>query len=235
MQKIVLLTFSLLLSFSAFGQSVATDIRNYDNFKKGTTYFLLSDNEELNELLKSRVEKDWKVNAYAFLSKNKLKSKVGDGAFFVDIFTVSFERTGGSTGALHMNYEVTKMLLFQDMKVTKRESTPTGILANIQLNEDTEAEITYGIQMMNNVLEEVLELNTKKRMDLKDFLDIITEDTRAEIKKKTLYLVQEDLKEDVNTKESIKQLYDHKFEFVSREDIQNAVITQREEIAIPRS
>lgn len=219
----------LLLSTTLFSQEINTDIRNYQSFKNGTTYFIKSGTEQFDNIVANVFEKYWTINDFKMISSSEIEKIKGDSSFFVDIFEYSFNRTGGTTGALHMHYGVQKLIMFKDLK---KKKTPKDVIAQVQLNEMNLVDLIFSVKLMQSQIDFVYQLNTKKELDIKSYLKEVREKNMKSIQGKTLYLIQEDLK--TPSEEQLKKIYRHKFKFTNQEEIEKAILEQNEEVVIAK-
>ena len=157
----------LLIISKGYSQEVNTDIREYVSFKEGTTYFVKSSDKKYNQIISDILTKYWTVNKFEMIASNQIEKLKGERSFFVDQVEYSFSREGGTTGALNMAYGVTKLAMFKDYK----KNTPKGVLSLVQLDKVSPVEMLFAIQLMQSQINFVFELNTKKDLDIKDFLE----------------------------------------------------------------
>ena len=216
----------LLLSSYCYSQEVNTDIREYVTFKEGTTYFIKSNDKKYNQIVNDILVKYWKVNKFEMISSNQIEKLKGESSFFVDQVEYSFSRTAGTTGALNMNYGVTKLAMFKDYK----KNTPKDVLSLVQLDKISPVEMLFSIQMMQSEINFVFDLNKKKDLDLKDYLDEVNEKNKKRIQSKTLYVTRNGMKDDIDHEEGLKKVYSHKFIFTTRENIEKAIEDQNEDV-----
>ncbi len=218
----------LLLSSYCYSQEVNTDIREYTSFKEGTTYFVMSNSKKspYNKIVSDILTKYWTVNKFKMISSNEIEKLTGEGSFFVDQVEYSFSRTGGTTGALNMDYGVQKLAMFKEYK----KNTPKGVLSLVQLDKVTPLEMLISIQMMQSQINFVFDLNTKKDLDVKDFLEEVNEKNKKRIQSKTLYVTRSALKSGIDNEEGLKKVYKHKFIFTTRENIEKAIEDQNDDV-----
>jgi len=215
----------LLLSSYCYSQEVNTDIREYATFKQGTTYFVKSNDKKYNSIINDILTKYWTVNKFEMIAPNQMDKLKGESSFFVDQVEYNFSRTAGTTGALNMSYGVQKLAMFKEYK----KGEPKGVLSLVQLDKISPVEMLFSILMMQSEINFVFELNKKKDLDLKDYLDEVTERNIKRIQSKTLYVTRNDLKDDIDHEEGLKKIYDHKFIFTTPENIEKAITDQNED------
>ncbi len=215
----------LLLSSYCYSQEVNTDIREYGSFKEGTTYFIMSGDKKYNKIINDILIKYWTVNKFEMIKPNQVAKLTGDGSFFVDQVEYSFSRTAGTTGALNMAYGVTKLAMFKEYK----KNTPKDVLSLVQLDKTSPVEMLFSIQMMQSEINFVFDLNKKKDLDLKDYLDEVNERNKKRIQNKTLYVTRNGLKDEIDHEEGLKKVYNYKFLFTTTENIEKAIEDQNED------
>ena len=148
----------LLISSCCYSQEINTDIREYKSFKEGTTYFVMSRDKKYNTIVNDILTKYWTVNKFKMIPSNQIEKLKGEGSFFVDQVEYSFSRTGGTTGALNMDYGVTKLAMFKEYK----KNTPKGVLSLVQIDKISPVEMLFSILMMQSEINFVFDLNKKK-------------------------------------------------------------------------
>ena len=215
----------LLISSCCYSQEINTDIREYKSFKEGTTYFVMSRDKKYNTIVNDILTKYWTVNKFKMVPSNQIEKLKGEGSFFVDQVEYSFSRTGGTTGALNMDYGVTKLAMFKEYK----KNTPKGVLSLVQIDKISPVEMLFSIQMMQSQINFVFELNSKKDLDIKDYLEEVNERNKKRIQNKTLYLTRTGLKDEIDNEEGLKKVYNYKFIFTTRQDIEKAIEDQNED------
>ncbi|WP_264519947.1 hypothetical protein [Flavobacterium sp. N1994] len=220
----------LLLSSYCYSQEINTDIREYKSFKEGTTYFVMSSDKKYNKIVNDILTKYWTVNKFEMIKSNQIENLKGDGSFFVDQVEYSFSRTAGTTGALNMAYGVTKLAMFKDFK----KNTPKDLMSLVQIDKISPLEMLFSIQMMQSQINFVFDLNKKKDLDIKDYLDEVNERNKKRIQSKTLYVTRNGMKDEIDHEEGLKKIYNYKFIFTTPEDIQKAIEDQNEDVVFTK-
>ena len=124
-----------------------------------------------------------------------------------------------------MDYGVTKLAMFKEYK----KNTPKGVLSLVQIDKISPVEMLFSIQMMQSQINFVFELNSKKDLDIKDYLEEVNERNKKRIQNKTLYLTRTGLKDEIDNEEGLKKVYNYKFIFTTRQDIEKAIEDQNED------
>lgn len=222
-----LIVILLLIISKSYSQEINTDIREYKSFKEGTTYFVKTRDSKYNQMINDIISKYWTVNKFEMIAPNQVDKLKSDSSFFVDQVEYSFSREGGTTGALNMAYGVTKLAMFKEYK----KSTIKGVLSLVQVDKISPVEMQFAIQLMQSQINFVLELNTKKDLSIKDFLDEVNDKNLKRVKDKNLYLLSNTLKNGINSEEELKKIYNHRFELTSQAKIDQAILIQDEDVA----
>lgn len=217
----------LLISSYCYSQEINTDIREYKSFKEGTTYFVKSGDKKYNKALEDILIKYWTVNNFKIIASNQMEGLKGDSSFFVDQVEYSFSRTGGTTGALNMEYGVPKLALFKDWK---KNGTPKDVLSLVQLEKISPLELLFSIQLLQSQINFVYKLNSKKDLNIKELLDEANERNQKRIQSKNLYLVASSLKSGIDNEEELKKIYNYKFEFTTHQKIEKAIEDQDDNV-----
>ncbi|MCB0753725.1 MAG: hypothetical protein KDC52_19790 [Ignavibacteriae bacterium] len=230
-KNILLLTISFIYSLSLSSQVINTSNVNYKSFDDGTTYFIQSENTELNSAIESILEKYWTINNFQMVTESQVPSEPNEKSFYLGFFTYNFSREAGRTGALDMDYSVTQLILFKALSESKKDKRkPIETLATVELNEITPVDILQSIQILQSQIKFVKKLDTKKRLDFKELLSEICEQRKIKIKDKTLYLNEYQLSPRLGSKEDVEKVYSLPFEIKSKEEIEEAILNQEPNI-----
>lgn len=233
-KNLLLTTILFVSSFNLFSQIINTSNVNYKSFEQGKTYFIESENEEINTYIKAILKTYWTINEFEFISESEVDTKSSDNKFYVNFFTYEFSRqtTDNSPSALNMNYSVTKLILFKALSETKKKDNrkPIGTLATIELQEISQTELLYSIQNLQSQIKYVLNLNTKKEIKFKKLLSTISDLRHNDLMEKTLYLTEDQLSPRIKTIEDIKKYYDHPVEIKSKDEIETAILNQDQNV-----
>lgn len=234
-KNLFLTSIVFVYSLNLSAQLINTSNENYKSFENGTTYFIQSENEEINDYIDTVLIKYWTINNFELISESKVGTKPNENNFYVNFFTYEFSRetTDNSPSALNMNYSVTKLILFKALteETEKDIRKPIATLATIELNEVSEAEILYSVQNLQSQIKYIQKLNTKKAIKFKKLLSEISDLRQNKIKKKTLYIAENQISPRTKTIENIKKYYDHPIEIKSKEEIEKAILNQDPNVA----
>lgn len=234
-KNLLLLIITCILSLSVNSQIINTDISNYKSFDSGTTYFVKTGNDDLDGYIDALLSKYWTINNFEMIPESKVVQESNENNFYASFFTYSFSREAGSTGALNMDYTVTKLLFFKALTEAKKEiRQPIGTLSTIELSEVSPAEILYSIRVLHSQIELVKELKYKKALKFKKFLSEISEKRKSILHDKVLYVSEEQLSPRSREIEEIKKYYEHPFEIKSKEEIENAILYQEANVVYAR-
>jgi len=129
-----------------------------------------------------------------------------------------------------MAYGVTKLAMFKDFK----KNTPKDVMSLVQIDKISPIEMLFSIQMMQSQINFVFDLNKKKDLDIKDYLDEVNERNKKRIQSKTLYVTRNGLKDDIDHEEGLKKIYNYKFIFTTTENIEKAIEDQNEDVVFTK-
>lgn len=237
MKKLQVLLITLIIcSFNLHAQIINTSIKNYKSFESGTTHFIKSGDEDLDGYTKALLTKYWTVNNFDMIEEKEVVEKAKEGHFYAGFFSYSYSREAGSTGALNMDYTVTKLLLFRGLKEVKKgdERKPVGTLSTIEVQEVSPADILYAIRILNSQIELVKELKYKRAKKFKDFIDEISERRKNRLQEKVLYISGEQLSYRIDGEEDVKKYYDYDFKIKSKRTIEQAILDQNPDVVYAR-
>jgi len=234
-KNLFLLALLFHISSNLSCQIINTKISNYETFDDGTTYFVKTTNDDLDAFIEYILKNYWTINNFEMISESEVPLTSKENSFYADFFTYSFTREAGSTGALNMEYSVTKLLLFKALTEPKKDiREPIGTLSTIELNEISSAEIFYSILLMQNQIKFVKELGINKSLKFKKFLKIINKKKKNLMKQKTLFLEKSQLNSRVNTIDKIKKRYDYDVKIKSKEEIEKAILSNNSDVVYAR-
>jgi hypothetical protein len=227
MKKLAVFIFICLVSQSMFAQDYIPTKDDIARFKTTKTYVVLEDNilSEYNLILKEVMPQEWKVTPYDFISWKEFESKRMDPGFsFIILSQVSFTKDnlktrynfmslvlGGSGYSLNNMPDLCSLPLSYVGAGDIEYSYKLGIFLRFMQNHVKLLEERPGLASEN-----IFKHYNENISDLKD---------------KTLYLVADDMSEDVNTLAKIKKVYAGKVKLVTPDDIQKT-IADREDVIL---
>ena len=235
MKNWILLSILSLLGTSVFAQFGNVNPKYWDGAADKTTIILLTDSEEVNEILVQKLEKFWTLNPYELVEISELAQYTGKPEYlFLTPGTYTFTRTSP-----YMEYTVLKFNLTDGLNVSRRGEInydKVNFLGSGQFDlveSDNpelmlEAEVQKCIQFLMNHAEIALSGKTPKKMDIKDYLAMITKERHDEARKSTLLITEDQLSEKAGSLSEVKGIYQHPIEVTEQDEIYQHVIDQSE-------
>lgn len=225
MKKVLFFAIIVSFSFSAFSQNEALTVQELNDFFESQTYIVLDPNptSSYNIRVKEAIKNSWDLTDYEFIERNEFEEmKSNPDHFFLIPNFVVFERDKTKVRYRFLN------LLKGDKKNSLRQMTSLCALplSYRQVDEDYWA---YKLDVIVRFMQRHLE-------NMKEDSDIIGEDldyyekNLEDIKDKTLYLIEDELAEEVNTREEIEEYYPYPFKLVSRDELKQAIKEKKEDV-----
>jgi hypothetical protein len=183
------------------------------------TLVVLEDNPlmEYNSIIKKVMEQEWNVTEYGFISNKEFEEKRFDPQYsFLYMSRVSFEadKTDAEYRFLHLS------LGGDYFRMNEMPDIASVPLAYYDVDEDGYA---YKLAILVRFIQNHTRL-------IKEHPEIVSanvfkhyNDNIADIKGKTLYILQEELAPAVNSAAKIKKIYPNKFQIVTRDEIEQAI------------
>lgn len=218
----------LLLSIASYGQNIITNIEDYGDLDKGTTYFVKSDDEIVNKEIEGILSKFWTINKYDIITAAQMAEMEGENVYFLKYITYSYDRTSGTTGALNVSYKVKQLAFLKLLDKAKREHSSSALLASAEVNNFSRPELIFSVRMLDNRIRLVQELNSPKTYGFKDLLEKASKENSKILKDKTLYLYDSYVKNNIDTVEELEKTYPYKFKFVTVDEMENAIINEQD-------
>lgn len=205
---------------------VATQ-EQFQAFNKSTTYFVTYDDpfSSYNTYMKEAAEKLWHLTPFkiitpdAFVSLSKSKSNS-----FVFLSEAAF-----SQGNVNMTFNILNIVLGNTSGDINRMPDLGSAPLSYASEDEDEEEYLYKIGIILQFFQYYIQYNlSHPGTDIKAMVKA----NKNDIEGKELWLIKEDMDEDVNTEEEINSIYNGKIRFVSKEEIKNAILNKTEGIAI---
>lgn len=227
---------ALLVINIGFSQEINTSNKVLKGIESKITYVVLSENEEIDGLFRSLLDKYWKLNKLEYITTSQANTHKDEGNLFMSIGEFTYTRTSSSsTSALNMSYSVNQLMLYQELKVKKNSSTPIGMVADVQIDSFEESEMIYAIQLIQNQVNFGLSLDIKGDLKIKEFFKEISEQKRKLIREQTFYAMGGEIHPDISDPESLKKVYPYPVRFAEAEDeVKNAILKQKEGVVYAR-
>lgn len=226
MKKWLALIFMTVLSLQAFSQDYIPTHQDLKRFFNTKTYVVLDPNpiSAYNFQIKEAVKKNWELTEYEFISYDKFESLRQDpnNSFLMEDIVV-FEKD--KTKA---RYRFLSLMLGE--KRSRLEEMPTLVSVPLSYREVDQEYWSYKLGV-------ILRFFTKHVRTMQENPEIIGDDVleyynknMADIKDKTLYLVKDELADEVDSRGEISEYYPYDFKLVDREEVEQAIKEEREDV-----
>ena len=226
MKKRLLLMIMVVLSVNVYSQEYVPTVQDLNRFFNTKTYVVLDPNpiSAYNFQLKEAVRNNWDLTEYEFVSYDKFESlrKNPNHSFLMEDIVV-FERD--KTKA---RYRFLSLILGD--KRARLEEMPAIVSVPLSYREVDQEYWAYKLGV-------IIRFFNKHIQNMKENPDIIGDNVleyynknMADIKNKTLYLVEDELSDEVDTRAEIKEYYPYDFKLVDREAVAQAIKDAREDV-----
>lgn len=199
-----------------------------DHFKNTKTYVVLESNplSDYNIEIQDAVKKLWDITEYEFLPFSEFAKKSDDkNASFLYLATVSFEKDRSDT-----RYK------FLCLSLGGNHTTLDDLkdLANIPLSfYGVDADhYAYKLGIMVRFLQYHVRLITEDISIVDANVYNYYNKNMADVKGKTLYVVEDELEKEINTLSKIKAIYPYDVKIVDRETIKDLIIAEDENAVV---
>ncbi len=226
MKKIIFLMISLL-SISAIAQNVAPSQADIQVFLKSTTYVVLDQSmfgTTYNEKIKAAMEKHWKITPYEFITRAEYAQKRRDPkASFLAKTEVYFDKDKQKIKYQFLNL----MLGTQSGRVTSMHD-----LANFPLAYAGGSDENYSYKLGMILIFMQNHINLIKNNPKLNDKNIIRyyNNQRTEIHDKTLYVLADELSNEVNSIQKIKKYYQYPVKIVTKQEVEQAINSRNKNI-----
>ncbi|MFW6095705.1 MAG: hypothetical protein ACOC8S_04640 [Bacteroidota bacterium] len=225
--KVKLFVLSLLIyAPTIVAQEYVPNENELDKFFTTETKVVLRPNpiSTYNPKIKDAVESNWEITEYDFLEYNKFDEmrKKPEYSFLTDNIVV-FEKD--KTKA---RYRFLSVLLGE--RTRRLEDMPTIVAVPLAYKEVDEEYWNYKLEVLVRFIQNHIKLMKENPDIISDNIFDYYNDNMEDISEKTLYLIKDELAEDVDTREEIEQYYPYDFELVTREDIEKAIKEKDEDV-----
>ncbi len=222
-------TFILLLVFVtnfAFSQKEVATQEEIKQFLKTKTLVVVDNNplSEYNFEIKDVVKKSWKLTEFEIIDISEFEKKRKDPAYsFLTIDKVYYEKD-----KTQAQYEFLCLSLGGKYRtLSDMPQICTVPLCYFGVDEES---YVYKIGTLINFMQNHV-LLTSKNPDLNS-KNIIKHYNKniSSVKDKTLYLVKDEMTKEANSESKIKTVYPYKFKFVTRDEIQEAIVNDNNDV-----
>ena len=226
MKKRLLLMIMVVLSANVYAQEYVPTVQDLNRFFNTKTYVVLDPNpiSAYNFQLKDAVRNNWDLTEYEFVTYDKFESlrKDPNHSFLMEDIVV-FERD--KTKA---RYRFLSLILGD--KRARLEDMPTLASVPLSYREVDQEYWAYKLGVIIRFFKKHIQtMEENPEMMDENILEYYNKNM-ADIKDKTLYLVEDELADEVDTREEISEVYPFDFKLVDREEVAKAIEEAREEI-----
>lgn len=218
-------TLILLVAFVSFVQIYAQ--REYlptpedlDHFHTTKTYVVLSDNpiSEYNFEIQDAVKKYWNITEYEFIKFDEFGEKSADkNASFLYVAAVNFEKDKS-----HTRYQFLCVSLGGDyVSIDDMKDVANLPLSYHGVDEDR---YTYKLGTMVKFLQDHIRLITENPSMVSQNIYKHYNDNMADVRQKTLYMLEEELDKPVSSEARIRQVYPYAVKIVEPEEIKELIM-----------
>jgi hypothetical protein len=217
-KTVLLLIFGIVFKFG-FSQNYVPSSAELNSFFDTKTYVVLETNPiaSYNFKIQEAVKNHWNITEYEFISYKKFEEIRTNPKFSFLIMTqVVFDKD-----KTKVRYNFLHLLLGKDVK--KFEDMPDIAALPLSYKEVDEEFWVYKLGTIVRFLQKHVNL-------LKNNPDLISDNifkqynnNKKNVKNKTLYLIKDELEEDINNEENIKKIYPYNVKIVDRETIEEKI------------
>jgi len=226
MKKFIVTVVLFILGFSVFSQAPFPNFEQIEAFKKSKTLVVLEKDafSMFNPLIKKAVKQGWNVTPYEFVSYDEFLKKKKDPAYsFLVLTSTAFERD-----KVGVYYDYLNIILGDPVNNLSR--MPEFCSFPLEYSESEEVSYQYALPMILKFMQKhVKSLLERPNVSLKNLR--YYNKNLAELPRKTLWVVADDLAPEVNTEEKIMELYDHPVRVVARETLDKTLQNPPEDMA----
>lgn len=227
MKQFGFLLFLAFLPFLSQGQEHIPELEDYKNFKESKTMVLLDDNpmSAFNLVIKDIMKNSWDITPYEFISNaefSKYRNNPDYSLLMVTKATFSKDRTKA-------RYDFLSLLMGERNTVVGNMPDLCSLpLAYFKVHDDTYAyKMEAFVRFLQNHVRLMLE---DPSLIGKNPFKYYNKNMTEKMEEKTLYVLQDDLAEDVNSPSEIRDIYPHDFEIVERADVKQAIAEKNEDV-----
>lgn len=225
MRKLILVFIIGVMALSSKAQEYLPTEADLNQFLNSKLYVVLETNPiaEYNFKIQDAVKKTWTLTDYEFISYKQFEEMFADPEkSFLMMTQVVFQndKTKVKYNFLHIFNGKEGLDSFEELPD----------IASIPLSY-TEVDEEFWVYKMESLVRflqtHINNMKENPTMIKKNIFQYYNENTK-DIKQKTLYLVKDEVAQNINTEAKIKKIYPYKVKFVTREEIEES-ITNRDE------
>ncbi len=223
MKQVIIIATAMLFCISATAQIRTAKRKDYDNFKKSTTLLVKDQNPfaDFNNRLLEEMERFWTITPFEVITFQEFEKKKNDNKYsFIILADIKQEN-------LPHVYQFLNFVMGHPTKdFDKMPDLGSVPLSYRDIDEDN-----YLYKM--GIFVQYMQRQALERSLLRNFsLTKLLEVKDGQVKNMELWLLEDELAPDVNSVEKIAQYYPYTVKIVTRDEIQQAITDQREDVAI---
>ncbi|MCG8410476.1 MAG: hypothetical protein MI739_04230 [Bacteroidales bacterium] len=225
MKKILIGLIICFVAFQVKSQDYLPTEADLNQFLNSKLYVVLETNPiaEYNFKIQEAVKKTWNLTEFEFISYKQFEKMYNDpDKSFLMMTQVVFQkdRTKVRYNFLH--------IFIGKQDIDDFEDLPDIAAIPLAYTEVDEEYWVYKIESLVRFLQtHILNMKENPKMIKKNIFHYYNDNIKN-IKQKTLYLVKDEIAPNINTAAKIHKIYPYKIQFVTREEIEEA-ITNRDE------
>ncbi len=228
-KRTIILTLTIFcFSSNIFAQQILPTEKQVNTFLNSRTYFVYDNNifGMYNNAIKEAAKKHWKITDFDFINKDAFKKKKNVATASMIIQTESHFDGQEELGTFS---SLSLLLGKPGGTVNSMPDIITLPLAYSDVDYDSYYyKLGLALLFMQNHVEW---LKNHPHVEDKALLNHYKK-SKISTKNKTLWLLKNEMAEDVNSLNEIKQVYDGAVKFVTKEDIEKAVNNKNKDVVI---
>lgn len=225
MRKLILVLIIGVIAITSKAQDYLPTEADLNQFLNSKLYVVLESNPiaEYNFKIQEAVKKAWNITEYEFITLDQFEEMYNDpNKSFLMMTQVVFQNDKTKVRYNFLSIFIGKEGLDGFEELPDIAAIP---LAYTEVDEEFWA---YKMESLVRFMQtHIQNMKNNPGMVKKNIFQYYNENTK-DIKQKTLYLVKDEVAQNINTEAKIKKLYPYKVKFVTREEIEEA-ITNRDE------
>ncbi len=240
MKTISLLLTGLLIVQSLNAQVKTATKEDIDRFLKSKTYVVLEDDpfSAFNAYVEEYMTKTWKITPFEVINFEQFEAKCGDpGSSFLLVAEARFDETKSSLFRSNTdlfdnmdsyNYDILNLVMGDKSKnINHMPDLATVPICYTAVEDDESYDYKMGV-IITFMQYYVRYCGNNPGKDIRD----LEKENSGKAIGFELWLLKNEMASEVNTEEKIKSVYPGTVKFVSREEIQKAILDKNPRVAI---
>ncbi|NOQ28415.1 MAG: hypothetical protein GQ564_23880 [Bacteroidales bacterium] len=228
MRKLILVLIIGVITLSSKAQEYLPTEADLNQFLNSKLYVVLEYNPiaEYNFKIQEAVKKAWNITEYEFITLDQFEEMYNDpNKSFLMMTQVVFQNDKTKVRYNFLSIFIGKEGLDGFEELPDIAAIP---LAYTEVDEEFWA---YKMESLVRFMQtHIQNMKNNPGMVKKNIFQYYNENTK-DIKQKTLYLVKDEVAQNINTEAKIKKIYPYKVKFVTREEIEEAITNRDENVA----